>query len=79
MPDHETLRIQVDPLKCVGSTMCLQFSPGVFALNDKRQACVVDPGAGSLETILEAAHGCPMMAITVQNLETGAMLFPPQR
>ncbi len=75
------LSIAINQKKCVGSTMCVQISPKVFALNEKRQAVVANPNpspnATTLLSIKEAAEGCPMMAITVKDAETGESIFPP--
>ncbi len=37
---------------------------------------VLDPAGDPLETVLEAAEGCPTMAITVFEADTGEQLFP---
>lgn len=70
------VRVSVDRNKCVGSTMCLQFAPTVFALNEGRQSIVTDPDGDSAEHILEAAESCPLSAITVNDAETGERVFP---
>ncbi len=75
MPTSQRLRITVDLNKCVGSTICVQLSPRVFALNDQRQSSVVDPTNDTAANILEAAEGCPLGAIVVQDAETGRVLF----
>jgi len=51
--------------------MCLDFAPGVFALNVRRRAEVVDPEGDALEDILVAAGNCPTTAIRVSDAETG--------
>jgi ferredoxin len=48
----------------------------VFQLNDNRQSEAVDPGAETLEKILEAAENCPVSAIFVEDADTGEQLFP---
>ncbi len=70
------LRITVDRDKCVGSTLCTQIAPRVFALNDKRQSTVIDPNGDTAEQIQEAAEGCPVSAIVLEDAETGERLFP---
>ena len=76
MSDTSKLTITVDHTKCVGSTMCVQISPGVFEMNEQRKATISNPNADTLESVLEAAQGCPMMAIRVEETETGKVLFP---
>ena len=68
--------IEVDPGCCVGSSVCLSLAPAVFQLNAEGQASVRDAGGASLDAILEAAEGCPTMAIRVRDAVTGDSLFP---
>ena len=71
-----SLRIEVDHDRCVGMGMCLTLAVGVFRHNEQRQSEVVDPGADSVEAILEAAENCPTAAIRVEDATTGEVLFP---
>ena len=70
------LRVTVDHNVCVGNAMCEQFAPNVFALNEDRQSSVKNVEGDPLEAIVEAAENCPVTAITVENAETGEVLFP---
>ena len=63
------VRIQVDYNKCVGSSICVSIAPKVFVLNKEGQASVVDPQGESSEHLREAAEGCPMSAITVEEVD----------
>ena len=71
------LRITIDYDRCVGSGICILTAPGVFAYNADRQSMVQDPAAEPEERVLQAAEGCPQMAIIVQDADTGERLFPP--
>ena len=51
--------------------MCLDFAPGVFELDARRRAEVVDPEGDALEDILVAAGNCPTTAISVRDAVTG--------
>ncbi len=70
------LRIEVDYHRCVGSSICVLTAPRTFALNAEGQSAVTDPEGDPLEAVLEAAEGCPTMAITVYDADTGEQLFP---
>jgi ferredoxin len=70
------LRVHIDYDRCVGSAICVRIAPGVFALNDAGQSSVRDPDGDSTEKVLEAAEGCPTMAILVEDEETMEQLFP---
>ena len=69
-------RIHVDRNRCVGSTLCLHFASGVFALDEVGQSTVVNAGGDSTANILEAAEQCPQSAIVLEDAETGVQVFP---
>ena len=71
----QNLKITVDHNKCVGNAMCEQYAPNVFGLNEERQSYVMDPAGDSVEAVLEAAENCPVTAITVEDADTGEVLF----
>jgi ferredoxin len=73
---NRRLRIRIDYDRCVGSAICVRIAPAVYALNDAGQSSVRDCGGDSTEKVLEAAEGCPTMAIVVEDEETGEQLFP---
>lgn len=70
------IRVWVDHTRCVGSTICTQIAPRVFALNENGQSTVVDLEGDTVERMQEAAEGCPLSAIVVEDAETGKRLFP---
>lgn len=70
------LRVEVDYHRCVGSSICVLTAPRTFTLNEQGQSAVLDPVGDAPETVLEAAEGCPTMAITVFDADTGEQLFP---
>jgi ferredoxin len=63
------IRVEVDPDKCVGSRICVAIAPKVFVLDDNGQATVADPAGDTVETIRAAAEGCPVSAITVEDVK----------
>lgn len=69
-------RIRVDHDRCVGSTLCVHFAPGVFALDDVGQSVVIDGEGEEADAIREAAHQCPQCAIVLEDAETGVRVFP---
>ena len=69
--------IEIDHQCCVGSSVCLTLAPAVFTLNTDSQAAVLNPAGAPVADVLEAAEGCPTMAIKVVDADSGAVLFPP--
>ena len=72
---RNNLLVEVDEGRCIGVGYCETCAPGVFRLNARRIAEVVDPEAGSVEEIMEAARQCPVDAIIVET-EAGDLLWP---
>ena len=70
------LRVRVDHQRCVGNAMCEALVPAVFRLDANRQSEAVNPAGDTEEKILEAAENCPVSAISVEDAQTGARLFP---
>ncbi len=70
------LRITVDQNKCVGSTTCVNTARATFALDGSGKSSVVNSQGDSEAVVIEAAEGCPVSAITVEDAETGEQLFP---
>ncbi len=69
------LYVEVDEGRCIGVAYCEVCAPGVFRLNARRIAEVIDPEGGTREQILEAARQCPVDAIIVET-EDGEQLWP---
>ena len=63
------LKIEVDYDKCVGSRICVAIAPKVFSLNEDGQASVLDAEGDTPENIRMAAEGCPISAITVEEVD----------
>lgn len=60
----------------VRTIICTQIAPRVFTLNPDGQSIVVDAGGDSVERVLEAAEGCPVNAIVIEEIGTGRRVFP---
>jgi ferredoxin len=58
--------------------MCFAAAPEGFKLDAARQSNPVEPDATAAESLLAAAEGCPVEAITITLLGTGQPVFPPQ-
>ncbi len=68
--------IEVDHEKCSGESVCVGLAPGVFRLNEAGKSEVVNTEGADRGTIIAAAMGCPTLAITVTEAETGKHLAP---
>jgi ferredoxin len=63
--------VHVDRNLCVGNAMCRAVAPDAFTPDEQGQSVAADPFPEPLETALEAAAGCPVGAIRVEDLDTG--------
>jgi len=69
-----TMRIDQD--LCIGAATCVAIAPKAWVLTDQAKAVILDTAdQESDETLLEAAKGCPVMAIIITD-ETGKQIFP---
>lgn len=62
------MRVEVDPSRCQGHTLCAMIAPDSFELDDvdgHAHAVVGNVPAAHRDQVLEAAQSCPEQAITV--------------
>lgn len=71
-----TLTMTIDRNLCIGAATCVAIAPKAWALDDEAKAIILDTSEEETDdTLLEAAKGCPVMAIIITD-ETGKQLFP---
>jgi ferredoxin len=64
------VKVQVDPERCQGHTLCAMNAPDIFRLDEvDGHASVPDENvpAGSEDAVTEAFHSCPEQAITISS------------
>lgn len=71
------IKVSVDPNKCVGSQLCMMFSPKVFVMNEHGQSNVYNAEGADAAELIATAEQCPQCAIKVENTDSGEVLFPP--
>lgn len=70
------LTMRIDQDLCIGAATCVALAPKAWALDDQAKAIILDTAEEETdETLIEAAKGCPVMAIIITD-ETGAQIFP---
>ena len=68
--------MHIDQNLCIGAATCVAIAPKAWALDDQAKAIILDSAdSESDETLLEAAKGCPVMAIIISD-ESGKQIFP---
>ena len=70
------LTMRIDQDLCIGAATCVALAPKAWALDDQAKAIILDTvEEESDEALIEAAHGCPVMAIFITD-EKGKQIFP---
>ncbi len=68
--------MRIDRNLCIGAATCVALAPKAWALDDEAKAIILDTAAEESDDILlEAAKGCPVMAIIITD-ETGKQVYP---
>ena len=68
--------MRIDRDLCIGAATCIAIAPKAWALDDEAKAIILDTVEEETdETLLEAAKGCPVMAIFITD-EDGKQLYP---
>lgn len=68
--------MSIDRNLCIGAATCVALAPRAWTLDDEAKAIILDTAAEETdEILLEAAKGCPVMAIIITD-ENGKQVFP---
>ncbi|MBI5620803.1 ferredoxin [Candidatus Gottesmanbacteria bacterium] len=68
--------MRIDRSLCIGAATCVAIAPKAWALDNEAKAIILDSAdEESDDTLLEAAKGCPVMAIFITD-ETGKQVYP---
>lgn len=61
------MKAKVDPIACVGCTLCTQICPEVFKMQDDKAVAYVSVVPKQAEdTCRQAVDSCPVTAITIE-------------
>lgn len=70
------LTMRIDRNLCIGAATCVAIAPKAWQLDNEAKAIILDTaGEETDDTLIEAAKGCPVMAIFITD-ETGKQIFP---
>lgn len=70
------LTMRIDQNLCIGAATCIAIAPKAWALDDEAKAIILPTAEEeSDEALLEAAKGCPVIAIIICD-EKGKQIFP---
>jgi ferredoxin len=61
------MHVRILRAECCGNGECVETAPGVFALDSKNKAVVLDPATADTQTLIEACEACPCSAIVLED------------
>lgn len=68
--------MRIDRGLCIGAATCVAIAPKGWALDEEAKAYILETAEEETdEILLEAAKGCPVMAIIITD-ETGKQVYP---
>ena len=71
-----TYTMRIDRDLCIGAATCIAIAPKAWALDDEAKAIILDTADQETdESLLEAAKGCPVMAIFITDKD-GKQVYP---
>jgi ferredoxin len=70
------MKVTVDRELCIGAANCVAIAPAVFQLDAENIAVINDEDGATEELLWQAAEACPTNAITLEDEETGEILYP---
>ena len=74
--DGKTIELKVDRSLCIGAATCVVLAPQAFELDNENKAVIKETaGEEDYQKIIEAAKGCPVLAIIVKDKD-GNQIFP---
>lgn len=69
-------KVHVDKDLCIGAATCVAIAPQTFMLDSEAKAIIIATAEqDSDEVILDAARGCPVAAISIED-QAGNKVFP---
>ena len=60
------MRVCMKREDCIGCQFCTDVAPDVFRMNGESAECFGDVTESNIDTITEAAEGCPVGAIEIE-------------
>jgi ferredoxin len=69
------MKVKVDRDVCIGSGLCVSVAPDVFELGNDGISEAVNPDPGNDDLLREAAEGCPVQAIILED-DDGNQVYP---
>lgn len=67
-------RVSVDRESCIGSGSCVGLAPRYFVLGPDHRSRPVTAEVEPDQVVLDAAASCPVLAISLTDLDTGAVV-----
>lgn len=70
-----SLRVEIDPRLCIGSSNCMEEAPDAYEVDERGLAHLRRPFAAD-EALLRGAAACPVEAIRIFDTASGRRVHP---
>lgn len=75
MSHKSSLKVTIDPRRCIANAKCTTAAPGIYTLDEETGVAVLeDPEGATIEQIFAGARACPTQAIQIE--QYGRRVFP---
>ncbi|WSY80209.1 ferredoxin [Streptomyces sp. NBC_00876] len=71
-------RLSVDSGSCIGSGVCASVAPDHFTIDSSRRSRPTAAQVSRDDRLLDAAHTCPVEAVSIVEVSTGLTVFPEE-
>ncbi|MFN8591387.1 MAG: ferredoxin [Thermomicrobiales bacterium] len=70
-----SLRVYIDPRRCIANAKCTTAAPGIYVLDDETGVAVIENAdEATVEQLFAGARACPTQAIIIEQF--GRRVFP---
>jgi ferredoxin len=69
------MKFRISRAACIGNGRCVDVAPELFALDHFNKAIIINAEGTDEDTIMDAAHACPVQAVIVES-DSGGRIYP---
>lgn len=75
MADKSSIRVHIDPRRCIANAKCTTAAPGIYVLDEETGVAeIADWDRATVEQLFAGARACPTQAISIE--QYGRRVFP---
>lgn len=78
MEGNKKIKILVDKELCISAASCVAMAPNHYKLDENGKAEALAEEVDFDQAAVNGAMSCPVLAITIIDVETGKKIYPPE-